>query len=171
MLQRKEYEDKLNEEMQEYIDLMEKCWGEAPVLEPKVETILKVTMNFDLGDFPHKGQVFYISPEKEEKLSPKKVAKKIVQEVNGHRNSCNRCGVPVPHIRSRQVGMGSRWVGRHNWRTKAPYTEEELMIYDIPPDDLERKLHPRFSRQLDKRLKEKAEAEKNNPEAYKETDK
>ena len=42
MLHRKQYEDKLNEEMQVYIDLMKKCWGEAPELNPKVEVVLKV---------------------------------------------------------------------------------------------------------------------------------
>ena len=158
MLTRKKYADELNESMEMYIDLMKKCWGEAPELEPKVEVILKVSMDFDLGDFPHKGQAFYVSPDK--------VAKKIVQEINSHRNHCNRCGVPVPHVWSRQHGMPSRFLGMKNWRTGQLYTEEDLMLYDIPPDELERKLHPMLSNRLAKRLKAKAEAEKNSPEAY-----
>ena len=40
------------------------------------------------------------------------------------------------------------------------------MMYDLPPDDLERKLHPMISNRVDKRLRVKAEAEKNSPEAY-----
>ena len=36
----------------------------------------------------------------------------------------------------------------------------------MPPDELERVLHPMISRRIDKRLREKAEAEKNSPEAY-----
>ena len=40
------------------------------------------------------------------------------------------------------------------------------MLYDLPPDELERKLHPMISGRVDKRLKAKAEAEKNSPEAY-----
>ena len=86
MLHRKQYADKLDEEMQVYINLMKKCWGEAPELNPKVEVVLKVSMDFDLGDFPHKGQAFYVSPDKVKKLAPDKVAKQIVQEINSHRN-------------------------------------------------------------------------------------
>ena len=70
MLHRKQYADKLDESMEMYIDLMKRCWGEAPELEPKVEVVLKVSMDFDLGDFPHKGQVFYVSPDKATKLAP-----------------------------------------------------------------------------------------------------
>jgi len=166
MLNRKKYAEELNESMQMYIDLMKKCWGEAPELEPKVEVVLKVSMDFDLGDFPHEGQAFYITPDKVQQFAPDKVAKKIAQEINSHRNACNRCGVPTPHIWSRQHGMGHRYVGNINYRTKKPYTEEELAMYDLPPDELERKLHPGLARKLDKRLIQKAEAEKNNPEAY-----
>jgi len=155
MLNRKKYADELNESMQMYIDLMEKCWGEAPELEPKVEVVLKVSMDFDLGDFPHKGQEFYVSIDKYKKLSPDKVAKKIVQEINQHRNQCNRCGVPTPHIWSRQHGINNGWMGQKNWRTGEPWTEEEIAVYDLPPDELERKLHPMLSSKLDKRLKSK----------------
>jgi len=166
MLTRKKYADELNEEMKTYIDLMKKCWGDAPELEPKVEVILKVSMDFDLGDFPHKGQAFYVTPDKEDKLAPDKVAKKIVQEINSHRNACNRCGVPTPHIWSRQYGQSTRLIGHKNYRTGLLYTEEDLMLYDVPPDELERKLHPMISNRVAKRLREKAEAEKNSPEAY-----
>ena len=62
--------------------------------------------------------------------------------------------------------MGERIREYNNWRTGKPYTEEEIMMYDLPPDELERKLHPVLSRRLDKRLAEKAEREKNSPEAY-----
>ena len=166
MLTRKKYAEELNESMQMYIDLMQKCWGEAPELAPKVEVVLKVSMDFDLGDFPHQGQVFYVSPGKADKLTPSKVAKKIVQEINQHRNACDRCGVPVPHIWNRRHGVSSSFVGRKNWRTGLPWTEEDIMMYDLPPDNLERTLHPGLSRQLDKRLKQKEEWEKNSPEAY-----
>ena len=159
MLNRKKYADELNESMQMYIDLMEKCWGEAPELEPKVEVVLKVSMDFDLGDFPHKGQEFYVSVDKYKKLSPDKVAMKIVQEINSHRNQCNRCGVPTPHLWSRQHGAGNSISKYNNWRTGKPYTEEEIAMYDLPPDDLERKIHPVLSRKLEKRLKVKAEQE------------
>ena len=166
MLTRKQYAEQLDIEMQTYIDLMKKCWGEAPELEPKVEVVLKVSMDFDLGDFPHQGQVFYVSPDKATKLAPDKVAKKIVQEINSHRNHCNRCGVPVPHIWSRQHGQSTRLIGQRNWRTGNPYTEEELAMYDLPPDVLERYIHPVISRRVEKRLVAKEEAERNSPEAY-----
>jgi len=123
-------------------------------------------MDFDLGDLPHKGQPFFVSPDKEDKLAPDKVAKKIVQEINSHRNACNRCGVPTPHIWSRQYSNTHRFVGKINYRTSKPYTEEEIAMYDLPPDELERKLHPMISNRVAKRLREKAEAEKNSPEAY-----
>ena len=70
MLHRKQYADKLDEEMQVYIDLMKKCWGDAPELEPKVEVVLKVSMDFDLGDFPHKGQTFMSVPIRKINLLP-----------------------------------------------------------------------------------------------------
>ena len=159
MLNRKKYAVELDESMQMYIDLMKKCWGEAPELEPKVEVVLKVSMDFDLGDFPHKWQEFYVSVDKYKKLSPDKVAMKIVQEINSHRNQCNRCGVPTPHLWSRQHGAGNSIRKYNNWRTGKPYTEEEIAMYDLPPDDLERKIHPVLSRRLEKRLKVKAEQE------------
>jgi len=166
VLNRKKYERELDSEMGVYVDLMKKCWGDAPELEPKVEVVLKVSMDFDLGDFPHKGQEFYVSLDRYKKLAPDKVAKKIVQEINSHRNRCDRCGVPTPHIWSRQYGMTQRWIGKINYRTGELWTEEEMAMYDLPPDDLERKIHPRLSSILDKRLREKAEVEKNNPEVY-----
>ena len=168
MLTTKKYTEQLNLEMDIYKELMQKAWGEIPILEPKVEVVLKVSMDFDLGDFPHKGQVFYVHPEKYEKLTPAKVATKIVQEINQHRNQCNQCGVPTPHLWSRQYGVGDRLREYKNYRTGKAYTEEEIMMYDLPPDELERKIHPVLSRRLDKQLAQKALAEKDvmNP-AYK----
>jgi len=136
-----------------YKELMQTAWGEVPILEPKVEVVLKVSMDFDLGDFPHKGQSFIVEPGKEDKLTPVKVAKKIVQEINSHRNQCNRCGVPTPHLWSRQHGASPYLKsGTRNWRTGVPYTEEEIAMYDMPPDVLERYIHPVLSRRVDKRL-------------------
>jgi len=164
VLSKKAYTVALDSEMDTWVDLMKKCWGEAPELEPKVEVVLKVSMDFDLGDFPHQGQTFYVSEDKFKKLSPDKVAKKIVQEINSHRNRCDRCGVPTPHIWLRQHGVGGRWVGKNNWRTGKPWTEEDIAMYDLPPDELERKLHPQLSRWLDRRLIQKAEREKEEAE-------
>ena len=126
---------------------------------------MKVSIDFDLGDFPHKGQSFIVEPSKAEKLAPAKVAKKMIQEVNSHRNRCDRCGVPTPNIWSRQYSQ-LRLVGKINYRTREPYTEEEIAMYDLPPDVLERYIHPMLSSRVDKRLRAKAEAEKNSPEAY-----
>ena len=168
MLTQEEYTEELILEMNMYKELMKKAWGEVPILEPKVEVVLKVSMDFDLGDFPHKGQVFYVSPDKVKKMAPNKVAMKIVQEINSHRNHCDRCGVPTPNIWSRQHGISNRVIvgESKNWRTGMPYTQEELDLYDIPPDVLERYIHPVLSRRLTKRLGAKEEAEKNSPEAY-----
>jgi len=166
MLSQEEYSEELNLEMDMYRELMKTAWGEVPILEPKVEIVLKVSMDFDLGDFPHKGQSFIVEPGKEKKMAPAKIAKRIVQEINGHRNSCNRCGVPTPNIWSRQFGRSIAWIGKINYRTQEPWTEEELAIYDIPPDVLERYIHPVLSRRLDKRLVAKEEADKNSPEVY-----
>ena len=165
MLSKKAYNVALDSEMNTWVDLMKKCWGEAPELEPKVEVVLKVSMDFDLGDFPHQGQTFYVSEDKFKKLSPDTVAKKIVQEINSHRNRCDRCGVPTPHIWLRQHGVGGRWIGKNNWRTGKPWTEEDVAMYNLPPDELERKLHPMLSSKLDKRLRElaKKKAEEPNP--------
>ena len=153
MLTQQEYIEELEQEINMYKELMQTAWGEVPILEPKVEVVLKVTMDFDLGDFPHNGQSFIVEESKATKLTPAKVAKKIVQEVNHHRNACNRCGVPTPHIWSRQHGRDNLWLSRKNYKTGEPYTEEELAMYDMPPDVLERYIHPVLSRKLDTRLK------------------
>lgn len=152
MLTQQEYIEELEQEINMYKELMQTAWGEVPILEPKVEVVLKVSVDFDLGDFPHNGQSFIVEESKEAKLTPAKVAKKIVQEVNHHRNACNRCGVPTPHIWMRQHGASDRLREFKNWRTGKLYTEEELMMYDLPPDVLERYIHPVLSRRLDKRL-------------------
>jgi hypothetical protein len=39
-----------------------------------------------------------------------------------------------------------------NYKTGVPYTEEEIAMYDMPPDVLERYIHPVLSRRIDKRL-------------------
>ena len=158
MLTKEEYIEQLEEQMNMYRELMKECWGEVPILEPVVETVLKVRMDFDLGDFPHQGQTYIVEPKNvETKFTPLKVAKNIVREVNSHRNNCNRCGVPTPWIYSRRFGHGGRWLGQKNWRTGENYTQEEIDMYDLPPDSLERKIHPVYSRQLDDRLaKQKA---------------
>ena len=153
MLTQQEYIEELEQEINMYKELMQTAWGEVPILEPKVEVVLKVSMDFDLGDFPHKGQSFIVEPGKENKLSPVKVAKRIVQEINSHRNQCNRCGVPTPNIWSRQHGASPYLKsGARNYRTGVPYTEEEIAMYDMPPDVLERYIHPVLSRRVDKRL-------------------
>lgn len=168
MLTQQEYTEELNLEMNMYKELMQQAWGEVPELEPTVEVVLKVSIDFDLGDFPHKGQSFIVESSKEKKLTPVKVAKKMIQEVNSHRNHCDRCGVPTPNIWMRQHGISNRVIvgESKNWRTGMPYTQEELDLYDIPPDVLERYIHPVLSRRLTKRLGAKEEAEKNSPEAY-----
>ena len=71
MLDRETYSDKLDSEMNTWADLMQSAWGEVPILEPKVEEALKVSINFDLGDFPHKGQTFFVTLDKAEKLTPR----------------------------------------------------------------------------------------------------
>jgi hypothetical protein len=154
MLTQQEYIEELEQEINMYKELMQTAWGEVPILEPKVEVVLKVSMDFDLGDFPHKGQSFIVEPGKEDKLTPVKVAKKIVQEINSHRNQCNRCGVPTPHLWSRQHGAGEYIKSgmARNYKTGVPYTEEEIAMYDMPPDVLERYIHPVLSRRIDKRL-------------------
>ena len=153
MLTREEYIEQLEEQLNIYRELMQESWGEVPILEPVVENVLKVRMDFDLGDFPHEGQTYIVEPKNVEgKFTPIKVAKNIVREVNSHRNTCNRCGVPTPWIYSRRFGHGGRWLGQRNWRTGEPWNQEELDMYDLPPDALERKIHPVYSRQLDERL-------------------
>ena len=160
MLTKEEYIEQLEEQMNMYRELMKECWGEVPILEPVVETVLKVRMDFDLGDFPHQGQTYIVEPKNvETKFTPLKVAKNIVREVNSHRNLCNRCGVPTPWIYSRRFGHGGRWLGQRNWRTGEPWNQEELDMYDLPPDALERKIHPVYSRQLDDRLARQKAAE------------
>jgi len=161
MLTREEYIEQLEEQLDIYRELMKESWGEVPILKPVIENVLKVRMDFDLGDFPHEGQTFIVeSKNVGTKFTPTKIAKTIVREVNSHRNLCNRCGVPTPWIQSRRFGRGAAWLGKKNYRTGLGWTQEELDMYNLPPDSLERKIHPTYSKQLDQRLVEqKAEEE------------
>jgi len=161
MLTREEYIEQLEEQLDIYRELMQESWGEVPILKPVIENVLKVRMDFDLGDFPHEGQSFIVEPMNiETKFTPAKIAKTIVKEVNSHRNLCNRCGVPTPWIYSRRFGRNiESWLGKKNYRTGLGWTQEELEMYDVPPDSLERKIHPVYSRQLDARLAKQKEAE------------
>jgi len=160
MLTREEYIEQLEEQLDIYRELMQKSWGEVPILKPVIQNVLKVRMDFDLGDFPHEGQTFIVDPRNvETKFTPVKVAKTIVREVNSHRNLCNRCGVPTPWIYSRRFGRNDSWLGKKNYRTGLNWTQEELDMYNLPPDSLERKIHPTYSRQLDERLAKQKAAE------------
>ena len=62
----------------------------------------------------------------------------------------------LPTISFRQRGFGV-YENKNgiNWRTQQRWTEEELPHMIFPPTELERKLHPRYSRQLDTRLERK----------------
>jgi hypothetical protein len=163
MLTLDEYMEELQSEMDYWKGLMQEAWGEVPIIEPKVTAAIRVETDFDLGDFPHQGQYFTVTENKAEKFSPKKVAKKLITEINSHRNFCNRCGVPVPHIYQRSHGPYKNLLGQMNYKTREKYTQEEADAWDLPPDVLEQKLHPIYTSRLRRRLAYKAKEAEYNP--------
>ena len=50
-----------------------------------------------------------------------------------------------------------------NYKTREKYTQEDVDIYDLPPDVLEQKLHPIYSSRLRRRLAYKAKEAEYNP--------
>ena len=55
-----EFQERLNEKLKELTGFCAEHWGQAPELEARVIPAIKVTCDFDLGDFPHRGRSFLV---------------------------------------------------------------------------------------------------------------
>ena len=137
-----QYRAELLEKLDELNRICEEAWGMAPDLEPRVEPAIAVTCDFDLGDFPHKGKNIMVHPGNIGKRGPGGTAREIMREVVSHRNLCNRCGVPVKHIRYR-----TRLAERET-REQGKTDLEELQ----PPDRPEELLFPKQAKRLNAAL-------------------
>ena len=89
------------EQLAQVNEVCTEAWGQSPDLEPSVIPAMLVRCNFDLGDFPHKGKSLLVHADNARRRTPAHAAREIMREVLTHRNFCNRCGVPVKHVRLR----------------------------------------------------------------------
>lgn len=99
------------------------------------EPFIRVGVSFNLDGFAHEGQGFQISAKNMHRhRKPSRIARLIAQEISGHRNTCQRCGVGVAPISQR--ARGRAYMGDVN----------------IPPDGVEEVINPRLSKKLRQRL-------------------
>jgi len=139
-LRRAAYEQALRRNLDELLELMKKTWGFRPDLAVAVEPALIVRVHFNLKGFAHKGAKYYVSAAAaRQHRRPARVARMIAGELSGHRNTCRECGEGIPAIWER--------LARSSWRH---YGDPAAL--DLPADPVERKVHPRLARRLDKRL-------------------
>ena len=141
-------------ELQDNLDALSKVcaesWGQAPELEPTVSPALYVNCDFDLGDFPHKGQKILVHDGNIRRRPPEKVAREIMREVLSHRNTCDRCGVDTPPIHHRTI-EAERRAGTGN-QTSTRYRDNTEPSPIQPPDPPEELLFPKESKRLKQAL-------------------
>ena len=137
-------------ELQDNLDALSKMcagsWGQAPALEPTVSPALYVSCDFDLGDFPHKGQKILVHEGNLGRRPPEKVAREIMREVLSHRNTCDRCGIDTPPIYQRTTEAERRAGIGNQTGTRYRDTKEPGPIQ--PPDPPEELLFPKKSKRL-----------------------
>ena len=130
-------------ELNLFLDVIEAEWGFRPPVEVTVETRIRVSADFNIVGFAHKGQGFDVRDSNAHRRTPKAVARAIAQELVGHRNTCADCGTGTAPIRTRIFNM------RDGWNTS--YLRDKYgASLDLPPDAAERVVFPALSRKLDK---------------------
>lgn len=141
-----EFQERLNAKLKDLTDFCAEYWGDAPELEATAVPAIKVACNFDLGDFPHKGQGFLIHAGNLARRTPEKIAVEIMQEVCNHRNQCGRCGLGIPGLPTR--------LGTLEYEIRCIEEKGEPMVRGvernlIPADEPERMLFPRYAKRMD----------------------
>ncbi len=161
------YRQRLQAKLDEYLALMKEHWGFRPDIRVHLTNDVVARADFNLKGFAHQGRRIQIKAEHAEgRHNPEKTARQIAQELVLHRNTCDRCGENIPPLWQR-ASSGDPAYGRNLWiwftdadgqMRSRPARPEELALFDLPPDPVERALMPGLARRLERRLKEKAEA-------------
>ena len=148
------------QELDVWLDKAEATWGVRPVVDIGD---VKVTLAFDIGAFPHKGQTVSLS-------EPKVAAKRVMAEITSHYTGCQDCGAGVPSLWFRRryldgIAAHHGLPAPQSWHIRIPteapsvWQGKELgtVIYSWasvlrPPDAMEQATHPVWARQVDKLL-------------------
>jgi hypothetical protein len=138
-------------ELTVFLDAIEAEWGFRPPVEVNVETFLRVSADFNIIGFAHKGQGVDVRDRNAARRTPKTIARAIAQELVGHRNTCKECGTGTAPIYTRvQVLKYPEGYRGKYWR------EQFGDSLDNPPDGAERVVFPSLARKLDKLLAARA---------------
>jgi hypothetical protein len=144
-------------ELAVFLDAIEAEWGFRPPVEVKVETFLRVSADFNIVGFAHKGQGVDVRDKNAHRRTPKKIARAIAQELVGHRNTCKECGTGTAPLHLRIYPARSD-LGERTWQ--ADYVNRHRDQYgdslNLPPDGAERLAFPALARRLDKLLAARA---------------
>ena len=156
--------------LEQWFDKAETVWGTRPNVTIEV---LKVGVKFDIGAFPHKGQIVNIG-------DPEAAAKAVMAEITNHYTGCVDCGEGVPSLYWRRYYLNlvasHVAVGRREFRGLTPlqadrpppagiqiWQNREIGVVKYswstllrPPDDMERATHPVIARQVDRLLENEA---------------
>jgi hypothetical protein len=151
------YARRLRKALDHYLDVMERTWGFRPDIQPVVELCLIVKADFNIVGFAHKGSRSYVHAGNLGRLTPEKVAQRIMGEIVFHRNTCGECGTGTVPLYER--AQTEECIERRlQWHSKI---DECRADYDVPPDAVEEAVFPRMSARLRKRLR----AQQNHEEA------
>ena len=155
MLTETEFQEQLNDKLRELAELCQEHWGDAPELDARVVPAMKVSCNFDLGDFPHRGRSFLIHQGNSGRRTPERIALEIMREVADHRNRCDRCGLGIPGIQQRMHRAEQLVCERDHPAKPAREPFGQLLAraerenYLTPPDIPEQMLFPVNARRLE----------------------
>lgn len=127
----------------------------------RLEESLAVSVDFEIVGFAHDGQTVHITSDNLHRRTPSQVARTFAGEVCSHRNTCKECGNGIPPITSRSYTWGywhaaQGMVPDDKTGQYVKGTPEQVKEYrarfDLPPDPVEKLLHPVQSRKLVERL-------------------
>jgi hypothetical protein len=150
----------------EILTLMRREWGDAPDIRVTVEPCLAVWADFGLKGFAHRGGRTFVRQARAEALAPAVLARRIAGELALHRNTCGRCGTGTPTLYERLRAHQDRVSEDNYLRKRVPYLyadgkyrparAAERVLFDAPPDAVERHLFPRAAARLQKLLNAQA---------------
>jgi hypothetical protein len=143
-------------ELQPWLDLCERTWGFRPPITldwQDCEKTRVIIANFNIKGFQHDGARMYVNKRSFGTWrNPERLAKEIIGEITGHRNTCADCGEGVASLRERVrggYGGANKEIGFTYRNDDGKVVRLDLMV---PPDPVEQALHPRMSKMMRERL-------------------
>ena len=138
----KSFRDSTDKELNVFLDAIEAEWGFRPPVEVVVETGIRISADFNIVGFAHKGRRFDVRDSNAHRRTPRAVARAIAQEIVTHRNTCADCGTGTPPL----------WERLAIKRYPARYRPYDGAAFSRPPDAAERLIFPGQSREFEKLL-------------------